>query len=57
MRWLPGWIGRWPRSAIAVAAVLTVVAGSTVAGIGFNARYFDFLPEHTESAEALRKLA
>ncbi|MBW2456993.1 MAG: MMPL family transporter [Deltaproteobacteria bacterium] len=59
---LPG-IGHLPavvragRLALPVVAVALVALGATTyGGIGFNMRYFDFLPDSTESASGLRHI-
>jgi predicted RND superfamily exporter protein len=58
----PAWdpAGRWAplvsRSVVVVAVVATLVSGWVATGVGFNSRFYDFLPDATESARALRAI-
>jgi uncharacterized protein len=47
-------MGRWVIPAVAIVAA--ALGSLTFSKIGFNARYFDFLPEETESAWALAQI-
>ncbi len=56
MRRLPGVLRRGKYLFPAAALLLTVFCATSWSSIAFNARYFDFIPEHTESAYALRQI-
>lgn len=49
-------VRRWKWPLVVVAAVAGILGGLALPRIDYNPRYFDFLPETTESARALSKL-
>jgi predicted RND superfamily exporter protein len=51
---VPGLVRRAPRLIVGVAILLIALGATQFGNIRFNPRYFDFLPEETESAQALR---
>ena len=56
MRRLAGVVRRSPRAVLLVAAAITVMLAFGLPKLEFRGRYFDFLPEHTESARGLEVL-
>jgi predicted RND superfamily exporter protein len=50
---IPGMIRRSKMVVLAAAVALAAVGGVTVKSLAYNPRYFDFLPETTESAQGL----
>jgi len=46
----------WPRAILATGAAITIAFLVFIPRVDFNGRYFEFLPESTESARALREL-
>lgn len=50
---IPSVIRRGKTALLGVAVALAAVGGVTASSLGYNPRYFDFLPETTESAQGL----